>query len=465
MSKSCKILLVEDNLLVSTAVQDMLTDKGYDVQAAATGKDAENFLKNNACSLVLLDMMLPDTNGQKLLEKWQKKYPELTVIIMTAHGDIPTAVECLRAGAFDFLTKPVEEPLLVKTIDHALNHSNMVKKVDVLSKISSGECNYSQLTDVIATSASMMKAYDMLKMVAQSDYSCVLITGESGTGKGLLAKNLHKIGKRKDKPFIEINCSALPENLIESELFGHKKGAFTDAKEDKIGLFEMADTGTLFLDEIGDMDIKLQAKLLKVMEEQTFRRIGGTNDIKVDVTIIAATNQNLEKHVQENQFRSDLYYRLNVIPVKLPPLRERPEDIKPLADHFIKFFSRKFGKKITGVSNEVFNALKTYDWPGNVREFRNVIERSCILSTGEEINNPAVLFPGGMAQLSSASLNQPTIDENGELALPAMPLAEAEKLVIKAAMKEADGNKNKAAGILGLHRTTLYKKLEEYQIS
>jgi DNA-binding NtrC family response regulator len=462
MGNSSTILLVEDNLLVSTAVQDMLGDKGYSVHAVENGKDAEKFLKNNSCSMVLLDMMLPDTSGQKLLEKWRKTYPELVVVIMTAHGDIPTAVECLRAGAFDFLTKPVEEAVLIKTIDHGLNHSNMVKKVDVLSKLSSGECNYSQLTEVVATSSAMTQAYDMLKVVAQSDYSCVLITGESGTGKGLLARRLHKIGKRGDKPFVEINCSALPENLIESELFGHKKGAFTDAKEDKIGLFEMADGGTLFLDEIGDMDVKLQAKLLKVMEEQTFRRIGGTEDIKVDVTIIAATNQDLEKHVQDNQFRSDLYYRLNVIPVKLPPLRERPEDIKPLADHFIKFFARKFGKNIKGVSDEVFKVLCDYDWPGNVREFRNVIERSCILSNGEVIDNPAILFPGAPAALSAPRVN---IGADGGISIPAMPLADAEKIVIQAAMTDAGGNKNKAASILGLHRTTLYKKLEEYQIS
>ena len=467
MSKDA-ILLVEDNLLVSTAVQDMLTDEGYEVTAAETGKAAEAALRDMKCHLILLDMMLPDTDGRRLLEGWQKKYPDLPVIIMTAHGDIPTAVECLRAGAYDFLTKPVEKPLLLKTIKNALAHAAIQKKVDVLSQLTSREPELGQLTDVVANSPAMATTFELLKMVAASDFSCLLITGESGTGKGLLAKTVHKMGSRAGKPFVEVNCSALPATLIESELFGHRKGAFTDAKEEKIGLFEMADTGTLFLDEIGDMDIKLQAKLLKVIEDQTFRRIGGTEDIKVDVAIIAATNQELENQVRENQFRNDLYYRLNVIPIKLPPLRERLEDVRPLAEHFLRIYSRKFGKKITGFSPEVFAILQHYDWPGNVREFRNVIERSCILTRGEIIDNPAVLFPGSPAvaeaMRQSAATTLSALPATTERQLPAMPLAEAERLVISAAMREAEGNKNKAAAILGLHRTTLYKKLEEYHL-
>jgi len=471
------ILLVEDNLLVSTAVQDMLEDEGFKVHPAATGQDAISWLKDNPCRLVLLDMMLPDTNGRKLLDIWQKKYPELTVVIMTAHGDVPTAVDCLRAGAWDFLTKPVEKPLLMKTIRNALDRSNMVKKVEALTQLTTREPDYAKFTDVIATSPAMCQTFELLKLVAQSDFSGLLITGESGTGKGLLAKTIHNLGCRTGKPFIEVNCSALPATLIESELFGHKKGAFTDAKEDKIGLFEMADTGTIFLDEIGDMDIKLQAKLLKIMEEQTFRRIGGSEDIKVNVAIIAATNQDLEGQVKKNQFREDLYYRLNVIPIKLPPLRERPEDLKPLSEHFIKFFARKFGKNITGMTDAVFAVLRDYDWPGNVREFRNVIERACILTRGDIINDPAVLFPGQLKLCISsvppapadaaASPDTPApavTTVTAGFTIPAMPLAEAEKLVIQAAMREAEGNKNKAAAILGLHRTTLYKKLEEYGI-
>ena len=474
------ILLVEDNLLVSTAVQDMLADEGFTVQAAENGRDAAAWLKDHPCRLVLLDMMLPDTNGRKLLEAWQKKYPALTVVIMTAHGDIPTAVDCLRLGAWDFLTKPVEKPLLLKTIRNALDRADMARKVDALAQITSREPDYAKFTDVIAVSPVMSQTFEMLRLVAESDFSCLLITGESGSGKGLLARTIHTLGHRAGKPFIEVNCSALPATLIESELFGHKKGAFTDAKEDKIGLFEMADSGTMFLDEIGDMDIKLQAKLLKVMEEQVFRRIGGTEDIKVDVAIIAATNQDIEKQVKENKFREDLYYRLNVIPLKLPPLRERPEDLKPLAEHFTRFFSRKFGKPIQGFTPDVFAVMERYDWPGNVREFRNVIERACILTRGEVINDPAVLFPGQFKICNPVPKSEPasagivaaaspgpleTMAAGPVTSLPAMPLAQAEKMVIEAAMREAAGNKNKAAAILGLHRTTLYKKLEEYGIA
>lgn len=452
-----RILIVEDNLLVNTAVQDILREEGYEVEAAENGKDAQKILSKNTFNAALLDMMLPDINGRDLLEKWRKEYPDMLIIFMTAHGDIPTAVECLRLGAYDFLTKPVEKPLLLKTVHNAVNHINMAKEVTVLKQLTKREADYSQLGEVIAVSPIMLKTFDMLKVVAQSDFSCLLIKGESGTGKGLLARSIHKMCSRADKPFVEVNCSALPANLIESELFGHKKGAFTDAKEDKIGLFEMADSGTLFLDEIGDMDFNLQAKLLKVMEEQKFRRIGDTRDISVDVAIIAATNQEVEKLVEENKFRLDLYYRLNVIPVDIPPLRDRKEDISALAEYFIKFFSRKFGKKIQGFSEEAMKALKAYAWPGNVREFRNVVERACILTQGELIDNLEILFP-------SAAIKQPQINQDGEFEMPAMPLSDAEKLVIKAAMKKAEGNKNKAAGILGLHRTTLYKKLEEYGI-
>ena len=450
-----KILIVEDNLLVSAAVQDILMDEGYEAEVAEDGKTANKELAKNEYQLVLLDMMLPDTTGKDLIQIWQKEYPHLPVVFMTAHGDIPTAVECLKLGAYDFLTKPVEKPVLFKTINNALKNVSLEKKVKVLTELNTKASDYSQMTDVIATSNEMKQTFDMLTMVSKSDYSCLLIKGESGTGKGLLARTIHKMGNRADKPFVEVNCSALPANLIESELFGHKKGAFTDAKENKIGLFEMADCGTLFLDEIGDMDFSLQAKLLKVMEEQKFRRIGDTVDISVNVTIIAATNQEVEKLIEAEKFRLDLYYRLNVIPIEIPPLRNRKSDITALAEHFLQFFARKFNKKITGFSDECMKVLMGYSWPGNVREFRNVVERSCILTPGNIIDNPQLLFPTGI----QTSLGAKTTDT---VELPSMTLAKAEELAIKAAMKEAKGNKNQAAKTLGVHRTTLYKKIEEY---
>ncbi len=393
--KNTKILLVEDNFLVSEAVKDILEDEQYYVDVADNGKKANALLKKEKYSLVILDMMLPDTTGQKLLKKWGPEYPEMTKIFMTAHGDIPTAVECLKMGAFDFLTKPVNKNLMLKTIENGIKQAEMGKQVKILTQLSQRDLD-NKMSKIIGNSDALNKTLKILKMVTASDFSTLLITGESGTGKGLLAHTIHKTGQRSGKPFVEVNCSALPPNLIESELFGHKRGAFTDAKSDKMGLFEMANGGTLFLDEIGDMDINLQSKLLKVLEDQRFRRIGDTKDITVDVAIIAATNQQIEQCVEEQKFRLDLYYRLNVIPINVPPLRERMEDIPELAEHFLAFFSRKFGKEIKGFSEETFKILKSYSWPGNIREFRNIVERACILTSDKIISDPDTLFPTGI---------------------------------------------------------------------
>jgi DNA-binding NtrC family response regulator len=484
---AARVLLVEDNLLVCEAVREILTEEGYEVTAADSAAAAEKAAAEKTFSLALLDMMLPDKNGKDLFAGWRKSCPEMPVVFMTAHGDIPTAVECLKLGAYDFLTKPVERPLLLKTVKNALEHMKMARKVETLSSLAKRESDYSEFGDIVAGSEAMMKTLDMVKLITKSDFSCLLIGGESGSGKGMLAKTIHKLGGRSGKPFVEINCSALPANLIESELFGHKKGAFTDAKEDKIGLFEMADGGTLFLDEIGDMDFNLQAKLLKVIEEQKFRRIGGVSDISVNAAIIAATNQDVEKLVKESKFRLDLYYRLNVIPLHIPPLRERTDDIRALAGHFLRFFSRKFVRNIKGIAPQVMDVLKAYPWPGNVRELRNVIERACILTQSDVIDNPEIVFPRAAFPSSPApapapaaapaappprtappatpAMPEPAAAASGSLSdIPPMPLAKAEEMVIRAAMREAQGNKNKAATILGLHRTTLYKKLEEYKI-
>ncbi len=305
----------------------------------------------------------------------------------------------------------------------------------------------------MGASPAILKLMDMVRRLAESGFSCVLITGESGVGKGLFARLLHQLSQRANQPFVELNCSAMPTHLVESELFGHRKGSFTDAKNDKVGLFEMADGGTLFLDEIGDMNVSLQAKLLKAIEDQKLRRIGDTREIQVDVTIVAATNQNIEQQLSDGTFRGDLYYRLNVIPLRIPPLRERPEDIEPLCRHFITHFSRKYGKKIDGFSPAAMAALKRYEWPGNVRELRNVVERGCILETGAVIDDLSLLFP---AMRPNAAGTAPAAG------LPLMTLAEAERHLVETAMREAGGNRNEAARILGIHRTTLYKKLLGY---
>lgn len=454
---SLRILVVEDNVLVSHAVRDMLNDSGFEADVAETGKAAEKMIKTGNYNIALLDMVLPDTNGEKLLKAWDK-YADLRIIVMTAYGEVNTAVDCLKNGASDFLVKPVHKELLLKSIEKVAPRG---AAAPAASKTVPGNLpvNPAQADEIIFASKEMEKTMNVISMVAANDFSSLLITGESGAGKGMLSRAVHKMGARSDKPFVEINCSALPANLIESELFGHKRGAFTDAKEDKVGLFELANGGTLFLDEIGDMDIKLQSKLLKAIEERSFRRIGCTNNIKVDVQIIAATNANIFDAINNGDFRLDLYYRLSVIPVEIAPLRDRLDDLDVLCEHFIKMYSRKFAKKVSGLTEDAKNALRNYSWPGNVRELSNVIERGCILAQSEEITEEIMMLPKDAALVPVG----PGCTGN-RASNEVLTLVEAEQRAIKAALKKADGNKNEAARMLGVHRTTLYKKIEEYEI-
>jgi len=455
---SLRILVVEDNVLVSHAVRDMLNDSGFEADVAETGKAAEKMIKTGNYNIALLDMVLPDTNGEKLLKAWDK-YADLRIIVMTAYGEVNTAVDCLKNGASDFLVKPVHKELLLKSIEKVAPRG---AAAPAASKTVAGNVpvNPAQSDEIIFASKEMEKTMNVISMVAANDFSSLLITGESGAGKGMLSRAIHKMGSRSDKPFVEINCSALPANLIESELFGHKRGAFTDAKEDKVGLFELANGGTLFLDEIGDMDIKLQSKLLKAIEERSFRRIGCTNNIKVDVQIVAATNANIFDSINNGDFRLDLYYRLSVIPVEIAPLRDRLDDLDVLCEHFIKMYSRKFAKKITGLSDDAKKALRDYSWPGNVRELSNVIERGCILAQDEKISVDVMMLPKDASLVPMG----PGCTGTGAASNEVLTLVEAEQRAIKAALKKADGNKNEAARMLGVHRTTLYKKIEEYGI-
>ncbi|MCM8535535.1 MAG: sigma-54 dependent transcriptional regulator [Lentisphaeraceae bacterium] len=454
---SPKVLVVEDNILVSHAVRDMLVDNGYEVEVADTGKKAEKLLKNGDFNIALLDMVLPDTHGDKLLKAWDK-YADLRIIVMTAYGEVNTAVDCLKNGASDFLVKPVDKELLLKSVAKACPRGTAAPSAKATARPSAKiVTNPAEADEIIFASDKMAKTMDIASMVSSSDFSSLLITGESGSGKGMLSRAIHRMGSRSDRPLIEINCSALPANLIESELFGHKRGAFTDAKEDKVGLIEMANGGTLFLDEIGDMDIKLQSKLLKAIEEKSFRRIGCTKNIKVDIQIIAATNADIFDSINEGSFRLDLYYRLSVIPIELSPLRDRKDDIEILCKHFIKMYSRRFAKKITGFTDNAMKALKDFSWPGNVRELSNVVERGCILTKSNEITEDLLMLPKAGAALVLNGTPQVASNE-------VMTLAQAEENAIKAAFEKADGNKNEAARLLGVHRTTLYKKLEEYNI-
>jgi DNA-binding NtrC family response regulator len=452
MMHNPRVLVVEDNILVSHAVRDMLVENGYDTEVAETGKQAEKLIKTGNFNIALLDMVLPDTHGNKLLKAWEK-YADLRIIVMTAYGEVNTAVDCLKNGAQDFLVKPVDKELLLKSLAKVCPPGAATAAPVAISAAAS---NPAQADEIIFASDEMAKTMDIATMVSANDFSSLLITGESGSGKGMLSRAIHKMGSRSKKPFVEINCSALPANLIESELFGHKRGAFTDAKEDKVGLIEMANKGTLFLDEIGDMDIKLQSKLLKAIEEKSFRRIGCTNNIKVDIQIIAATNANIFESINNGEFRLDLYYRLSVIPVDLAPLRDRKNDIPVLCEHFIKMYSRKFGKKITGFTDKAIKAMNAYSWPGNVRELSNVAERGCILTKDKTIDVDLLMLPKDASLIPTGSGQaRPT---------EVMTLAQAEESAIQLAVAKAEGNKNEAARLLGVHRTTLYKKLEEYKI-
>lgn len=463
MSKS-QILIVEDNVLVSRAVKDILEDAGYKADVADNGKMAEKMLASGEYRLVLLDMMLPDTNGEKLLKKWEK-YVDINIIVMTAYGEVTNAVDCLKNGAYDFLVKPVDKDLLLKTVRNAMKQIQLEAKV---TELATGKKSKKKAParpgGLVFGSEAMRRTMEISELVAKSDFSSLLITGESGAGKGMLSRAIHQMGPRADKAFVEVNCSALPANLIESELFGHKKGAFTDAKEDKPGLFELADGGTLFLDEIGDMDVTLQSKLLKAIEEKQFRRIGGTKNIKVDVAIIAATNASLEEDIKEGRFRLDLYYRLNVVPIKLAPLRERYDDIPVLCEFFVEIFSKKFSKRIKGFTPEAFEQMKAYNWPGNVRELANVVERGCILAQGDEISADLLMLDQNsvLNSLSGATVEGAVTSSSGGASV--LTLSEAEKEAIQKALEKTDGNKNEAAKLLGVHRTTLYKKIDEYEI-
>jgi DNA-binding NtrC family response regulator len=373
------ILVVDDQESIRHFVSQALSDAGHEVLTAASGNEALERLKDGPPDLILLDLKLGDIDGLDVLRKAKELYKELPIIMMTAHGDVESAVEAMKAGAFDFVTKPVHLDQLQVLVDRGLESQKLRRELEHLrrkdrARFSSGH--------VQGTSRAMQEVYDIAEQVAKSDTTSVLIEGESGTGKQLVATIIHEQSPRHDKPFLEINCAAIPKELLESELFGHEKGAFTDARAQKQGLLELANGGTIFLDEVGEMSLPLQVKLLKVLETMTFRRVGGVKDIQVSVRIISATNQDLQRMVKEGHFREDLYYRLKVVPIKMPPLRERREDISRLAKHFLDHFSRMFHKNFEGLSKDAEHMLLAYPWPGNIRELKNLFERTVLLEEG-----------------------------------------------------------------------------------
>jgi DNA-binding NtrC family response regulator len=447
------ILVVDDDADMREMILDMLRDRGYKVTIVGSGLDALRMLGEEDYAVVLTDLRMKGMQGMELLTEIKRNYPAINVILMTAFGSVETAVEAMKHGASDYLTKPVKKDELVRVIERVVREAALRREVDRLRKEVHKEYSFHQ---ILGKSKPMQAVFDLIKRVADSPTN-VLITGESGTGKELVAKAIHFNSDRKDAPFIPVNCAAIPEQLLESELFGHMRGSFTDAKMDKRGLFEEAQKGTLFLDEISELPLMLQAKLLRAIQEKEIRRVGANKPVPVDVRIIAATNLNLGEEVKAKRFRDDLYYRLDVIEIKLPPLRDRREDIPLLVESFLRKCGETRGKVVKGVSESALAMLLDYSWPGNVRELENVIERAVTLSRGEKIA-PDDLPPN----VQGARGDRRVLDEAAEKTLP---LHELEKEYIKKILEKMGGNKYQAAQTLGIDRKTLYRKLGEIEES
>lgn len=446
-----KVLIADDEKNLRWVLNKSLMREGYKILEAEDGEEVFKILQKEEPDLILLDYKMPKMDGMMVLKKLKENDLKIPVIMITAHGSIESAVEAMRLGAIDYISKPFDIEELKLVIKRALKYDNLSKEVFNLRQ---ELYNFGDFT-IIGRSKKMQEILEMVKKVASTS-ATVLILGESGTGKELIAKALHFLSDRRDKPYVKVNCAAIPENLLESELFGYEKGAFTGAISKKIGKFERADGGTIFLDEIGDMGLNLQAKLLRVLQEKELERLGGIDPIKIDVRIIAATNKNLEEMVRDGAFREDLYYRLKVVPIYVPPLRERKEDIPLLVDYFLDKYSKEFGKVKPGISEDAMDIIKEYDWPGNIRELENTIERILILNSGNVISKEMLPYEIiGNKNLNSKFFKLP--DEG-------INLEDLEKNLILQALEKAEGNQTKAAKLLGISRYTLIYRMEKYGI-
>ena len=453
-----RVLIVDDEESIRVSLAEALSDDSTEVLTAANGGDAMQILASEVIDLILLDQKLKESgeDGIELLREIRKVYPEVVPIMMTAYGRIDSAVEATKLGCFQYITKPLDVTQLKLLISSALSTSRLQREVELLRK--QQERAFS-VTDVFGPSAKTQNLLEHVRRAAASSTSTVLIRGETGVGKELIARQIHAMSPVAAGAFVDFNCSAVPENLIESELFGYEKGAFTDAKSTKRGLFELADRGSLFLDEIAEMPLAMQAKLLRVLEAKSFRRLGATVDVKVQVRLIAATNKDLFALVEEGRFREDLYYRLDVIPVHVPALRDRREDIPVLAIHFLERFNRELARNIKGISARAMELLSSHSWPGNVRELRNLIERMVLMITDDEIlpeHLPANIVAGSVGPRGARLA--------ASLIFPAdrmLTLEEIERAAIGHTLGKLKGNKTKAAEALGISRQTLRSKLKE----
>jgi two-component system, NtrC family, response regulator AtoC len=451
------VLIIEDDDAVRTALAKSLEQKGHQVQTAATGAEALQKLESLSPDLVLLDYRLPDADGLEVLETIRRQKPGLTVIMITGFANVEMAVKAMQLGAYDYVSKPFDLEQILFVINKALDARRVRSEVRPAAPPPAFEAF--GFGRIIGTSPLMLEATHLLRRLATSEARTILLQGESGTGKDLAAKVIHYNSPRGERPFINITCTALPEALLESELFGHEKGAFTDARQQKQGLFELADGGTIFLDEIGDMPATLQSKLLRFLEEKAFRHVGGTKDLRVDVCIIASTNRVLRALVEQGEFREDLFYRLNIFPVTMPALRERPEDIPLLIDHFIRQYNREYHKEITGVDQTALALMQAYNWPGNVRELRNLIERAMLmarsgtLAVGDlpvEVKTPA----------TRRAAPAPAFDI--ELGPEGLDLRDVERLLLTKALERTAGNQSRAAALLKISRDQLRYRVRKY---
>jgi DNA-binding NtrC family response regulator len=444
-----RILLVDDEEIMRSSLSDWLKEDGYYVVAVEDGYKAIEKVKEEEWDLAIVDLKMPKIDGLEVLKRLNKIRPQLPVIIITAYATVDTAVMAIKSGAADYIVKPFNPEEISVVIARLVEHQRLLKENILLRKELSKRFEFQ---DLIGKSSKMQKLTEMIRTVAPTK-STILIKGESGTGKELVARAIHVLSPRKDCPFIAAACGAIPESLLEAELFGYEKGSFTGAVSQRRGRIELADKGTLFLDEIGDISIKTQVDLLRFIQEREFRRVGGKTPIKVDIRIIAATNKNLEEMISKDEFREDLYYRLNVITIEVPPLRERKEDIPVLANHFMEKFSLDTGKKMYGISDQAMKVLMEFNWPGNVRQLENVIEHAVVVA--DELEIQAKDFPKFFGK------HEPQKDVQGS----GQSLEDLEKAHIRDVLRSQNWNIRKSAAILGINRVTLYNKIKKYKLS
>jgi two-component system response regulator AtoC len=451
MSRNPTILVVDDEPLIRWSLAERLRADGYEVTEAETGRAALDRI-GDGVDLVLLDYKLPDIDGVTVLRKIKEHDPDILVVLLTAYATIETAVDAMKTGAYHFANKPFNLDDISLTVAKALETTQLRREVRMLRASQAQPYAFDR---IVGASSVMSSLRDLLRKVSSSPASTVLLTGESGTGKDLTAKVLHYNSQRANRPFVNITCSAIPETLLESELFGHERGAFTDARQQKRGLFEQADGGTLFLDEIGEMVPALQAKLLRFLEEKAFKRVGGAHDIKVDVRVVAATNRNLEEQVRTGHFREDLYYRLNVLPIVLPSLRAHLDDLPALVSFYIDVFNREFRKNVRGASPDTVRELTAYGWPGNIREVRNAVERAMLLAEGPWLEPQD--FPVLAARRQAAH----------GIALPAegIDLDQLERSLVVQALERSGHNQTRAATLLGLNRDQIRYRVEKFGLA